>query len=99
MFLARSEGQGQGQVRYGQEMEILDECRATHVLWVLWDIELDGLRLFYLTRGKVKARSNEVRFENSKFSFKSIPLLSNSVSGFQKYNLSLRTIINAKIAF
>ena len=26
----------------GRQMKMLHECRASHVLWVIWDIEVDG---------------------------------------------------------
>ena len=32
-----SNGQGQCQVKSGHQMEMLHECPATHVLWVIWD--------------------------------------------------------------
>ena len=40
-------------------MKMLLECRATHVLWVIWDVEFDG-GIFYLTRGKVKVEPNKI---------------------------------------
>ena len=39
-------------------MKMLHECRATHVLGVIQELEFDGGILFYLIRGKVKVSSN-----------------------------------------
>ena len=33
---------GQGQVKWGHQMEMLHVCRATHVLWVICNEEYDG---------------------------------------------------------
>ena len=53
----------QGQVKYGHN-NMLHECRATHVLWGIRDVEFNGDILFYFTQVNVKVRSE---FEISKF--------------------------------
>ena len=54
-----SKGQGQVQVKLGHQMKMLNDCRATHVLWVIMDAEYDGgISFLCLTRGKVNMRSN-----------------------------------------
>ena len=42
MGLTLRKGQGQGQVNLGHHIKMLHECRATRVLWVIWDAEFDG---------------------------------------------------------
>ena len=34
--------QGEGQVKYGHQIQMLLKCRATLVLWVILDAEFDG---------------------------------------------------------
>ena len=41
-----STGQGQYQVKWGHHMEIWHECRVTHALQVIWDVEFDGDTLY-----------------------------------------------------
>ena len=34
--------------KYGRQMKLLHECRATHVLWVILDVEFDdGIHFFF----------------------------------------------------
>ena len=37
-----STGQDQGQVKWGLRMEIYHEYRVTHVVWVIWNVEIDA---------------------------------------------------------
>ena len=57
----------QGQVK-GQQMKMLHECRATHVLWVDWDAEIDGGIYFQVWPEERsmsgQTRSNKVKFSN-----------------------------------
>ena len=41
LILSTRKGQGQGQIKHGHEMNMLQECHATHVLWVIWEVEFD----------------------------------------------------------
>ena len=41
------------------QIKILHERRASHLLWVIWVIEVEGGVYFYLTRGKVRVRWNK----------------------------------------
>ena len=39
--------------------EMLYDCRVTHVLWVIWDVEFDdGILFLSLVSGTVNVRSN-----------------------------------------
>ena len=75
-------------------MKMLHDCRATHVLWAIWD---DGGIHFWVRPEERsiqgQTRSKEVKLSKSKFSSKSIPILSSFVSGFQNCYLYLRTTI------
>ena len=77
------------------------ECRATHVLWVNWDAEIDGdihFQVWPEERSMLgQTRSQKVKFSNSKFAYKTCLSCPAFFSGFQKCYLFLRTtIINAK---
>ena len=52
-------------------MKIWHECRVTHDLWVIWDVELDGNTHFYIWP-KVRSSSGQKRpnFETQTFLFK-----------------------------
>ena len=53
-------------------MKILHECRVTHVLYVIWEVEFDGDTHFYI-QGHVKARSKRLNFETQIFILKTKP--------------------------
>ena len=42
MSFTLSKDQGQGQVMQGHQIKMLHECRATDVLWFIWEVELVG---------------------------------------------------------
>ena len=67
---------------------MLFKCRGTHVLWVIWDPEFDGDIHFEIWPKERsisrQTSSNKVKFQNSKFSYKNIPILSIFVSRFPK---------------
>ena len=80
---------------------MLFKCHATHVLRAIWDAEFDGDIRFLIwpeersTSGQT--RSNQVKFQISKFSYKRMPIMCRFVSGSQKSHLFLCTTIrNAK---
>ena len=62
------QGRGQGQVKQGHQINMLHECRATHVLLVIWDVSFDSdIHFLDLTRGEVRVRS---KFPNSEIAKK-----------------------------
>ena len=42
MRIILSEGQGQCQVKSDHQMKMLHECRAAHVLSVIWELQFNG---------------------------------------------------------
>ena len=83
---------------------MLFKCCATHVFRVIWDVEFDGDTHFLVwpegrsTSGQT--RSNLVKFQNSKFSYKNMPFFCRFVSEFKKCHLFLCTSLKMpKIAF
>ena len=57
--LILSKSQGYGQIINKVTNEILHECRMTHVLWVICDVEFDGsIPFLSLASGNVNVRSN-----------------------------------------
>ena len=82
-------------------MKMLHECRATHALGIHWDVKFDGGTPFSdLTRGKIKDRSNKVKFHKSKFSCKKHNYLFQFCLNIPKMSRNLRTTIkNRKNAY
>ena len=81
-------------------MKMLHECRAKHVLWIIWDAEFDGgihFKVWTEERStSVQTRSNEVKCSNS-FFYQKTSVLSSFISAFQKRTkISRITITNAK---
>ena len=73
MGLILSKGQGQGQVKSGPQIKMMHESHATHVLWVIWDVEFDGDTHFKFDRRKGmylrQAKLGQIRsdFHSQKF--------------------------------
>ena len=79
----------------------MHECRATHVLWVIWDAKIDGNIHFYIGPEERsildQTRSNKVKFRNSLLSYESMPILSSFVSRYQKFDsFYVRQVLIAK---
>ena len=73
-------------------MKVLNECHATHVLWVILDVELDG-GIYVMIWFEEKSRSGQIR-SNKKTFFTEASL---SCEGFdsrlQKCHLFSRTMM------
>ena len=67
---------------------MLFKCRGTHVLWVIWDPEFNSDIHFEIWPKERsisrQTSSNNVKFQNSKMSYKNITILSIFISTFQK---------------
>ena len=46
-------------------MKMLQQCRATHILWVIWNVEFDsGIHFFKLDEGQSQAKGGHIsKFE------------------------------------
>ena len=51
-------GRGQGEDKEVHRMEMLHKYRATHVLWVVWDVEFDGD--IDLRKGQCRIKVSEI---------------------------------------
>ena len=68
MGLKLSTGQGQGQVT---KSYLSSKVRAAHVIWPIWDVELDDIGHLTIWPGwRVKVRSKKVKFWNAQYKTK-----------------------------
>ena len=65
-------------------MKMLHKCRSTQVLRVIWDVEFDGVILFFNSR-KGQDRVNVVGrpFQNVKVSYENMAIMFSIVSGLK----------------
>ena len=73
-----SKSQSQGKVKYGHQMKMVFEYRATHVLWVISEAEFDGdIRFFFkfcLRKGQCQVKLGQIfKFETF---YRNTPILS-----------------------
>ena len=79
---------------------MLHECRVTHVLWAIWDVEFDGVFIFFKLGPRkclCQIKLGQIRsdFKTQKFSYNVMPILSSFASGSQKCYLFSRASIKS----
>ena len=78
-------------------MKIWHDCLVTYVLWVIWDVELDGDTHFTFDpkSGQVQVRKSQILT----IFFLTIPIMPCFVSEFQKCHLYCRTTLYPYLFF